>query len=210
MAEIISNEGGKKGAPKKHSTHIDMTPMVDLACLLLTFFMLTTAFSKPKVMSIVLPEKPKPGEKSTEIPKDRTINIVLDANDKIYWYDGIANSQKGPLPTMTPSDYSKDGIRKMLLKRNREVFKKIDDLNQAVITGKIVMPKDTLSKRIVDIKRDDKIGPIVLIKAAEKVKYGNIVDILDEMAICNIAHYAIVDISPDEKTMLEAAKKANQ
>ena len=62
MAEIIANEGGhgkKKGKAraKKHGTHIDMTPMVDLACLLLTFFMLTTAFSKPKVMEIVLPEK---------------------------------------------------------------------------------------------------------------------------------------------------------
>ncbi len=61
MAEIIANEGGgkKKGKrrAKHHSTHIDMTPMVDLACLLLTFFMLTTAFSKPKVMEIVLPDK---------------------------------------------------------------------------------------------------------------------------------------------------------
>lgn len=60
MAEIIQEEKGAKGAKKrakKHSTHIDMTPMVDLMCLLITFFMLTTAFSKPKVMEIVLPEK---------------------------------------------------------------------------------------------------------------------------------------------------------
>ena len=61
MAEIIQNEGQvrkKVKTAKKHGTHIDMTPMVDLACLLLTFFMLTTAFSKPKVMEIVLPTKP--------------------------------------------------------------------------------------------------------------------------------------------------------
>ncbi len=61
MAEIIANEGGgkQKGKrrSKRHSTHIDMTPMVDLACLLLTFFMLTTAFNKPKVMEIILPER---------------------------------------------------------------------------------------------------------------------------------------------------------
>ncbi len=60
MAEIIQEEkaGGKKKA-KKHAPHIDMTPMVDLMCLLITFFMLTTAFSKAKIMEINLPEKIK-------------------------------------------------------------------------------------------------------------------------------------------------------
>ena len=60
MAEIIQAEGKKKGGKrkaKKFSTHIDMTPMVDLMCLLITFFMLTTAFAKPKAMEITMPEK---------------------------------------------------------------------------------------------------------------------------------------------------------
>lgn len=60
MAEIIQEEKGKSGGkkrPKKHLPHIDMTPMVDLMMLLITFFMLTTAFTKSKVMEIVLPEK---------------------------------------------------------------------------------------------------------------------------------------------------------
>jgi biopolymer transport protein ExbD len=207
MAEIIQNEGGdKKGKrrPKKHSTHIDMTPMVDLACLLLTFFMLTTAFSKPKVMEIVLPEKTTtPG---VEISVKRTYNILLDANDKIYWYQGKID-KKSPIPILNPADYSKDGIRKMLLGINRDLFSKIEVLNSDVRSGKVVMPRDTLTKRISDIKRKDTTGPIILIKAADKVKYGNMVDIIDEMAICNIAHYAIVDMSPDELKMLAAAKK---
>jgi len=210
MAEIIQNEGGhKKGKrrPKKHSTHIDMTPMVDLACLLLTFFMLTTAFSKPKVMEIVLPDnKPVPIKDRTTIPKDRTYNIVLGDNDKIYWYHGLADSKKEALPPLISSDYSKDGIRKVLLGINRDLFTRIEAMNNAVLVGKIVMPRDTLTKRILDMKRADKTGPIILIKAADKVKYGNMVDIIDEMAICNIAHYAIVDLSPDEKKMLAAAK----
>jgi len=50
--------------------------MVDLMCLLLTFFMLTTAFSKPKVMEIILPEKKD--TKGIDIPKWRTVNIILD------------------------------------------------------------------------------------------------------------------------------------
>ncbi len=45
-------------------------------------------------------------------------------------------------------------------------------------------------------------GPVVLIKAAENVKYKNIVDIIDEMAICNIARYALVDINAVEKKMV--------
>jgi len=59
MAEIIQAEkgkGGKKRA-KKILPHMDMTPMVDLMMLLITFFMLTTSMSKPKVMDITLPDK---------------------------------------------------------------------------------------------------------------------------------------------------------
>jgi len=53
MAEIIANEGGgKKGhgkkRAKKNSTHIDMTPMVDLMSLLITFFMLRILFFRIK------------------------------------------------------------------------------------------------------------------------------------------------------------------
>ena len=70
MAQIPSEEGtkrkgGKKRA-KKHMTDIDMTPMVDLMCLLITFFMLTTAFSKPKVMVITMPEKDKNQEEKSQ------------------------------------------------------------------------------------------------------------------------------------------------
>ena len=78
MAEIIQERRWwqKKGKrrPKKHSTHIDMTPMVDLMCLLLTFFMLTTAFSKPKAMEVGLPDKNQKIKNRQKIPKWRTVN----------------------------------------------------------------------------------------------------------------------------------------
>jgi hypothetical protein len=57
------------------------------------------------------------------------------------------------------------------------------------------------------LRKEDKIGPIVLIKATEKAKYKNMVDIIDEMAICEIPIYAIVDMTPQEKKLLEAKKK---
>lgn len=208
MAEIIANEGGhgkKKGKAraKKHGTHIDMTPMVDLACLLLTFFMLTTAFSKAKVMEIVLPEKSKdPTQKAPEIDDRRALNIILIEGDKVLWYKGLANPTKPPLPELIETDFSKDGIRRILLERNKTLFLDIEEMNKAVTEGTLVIPRDTVTARRKKMMTDDQLGPVVLIKAADNVKYRNIVDIIDEMAICNIARYALVDINAVEKKMV--------
>ncbi len=206
MAEIIQAEGKQKGGKKKakkFSTHIDMTPMVDLMCLLITFFMLTTAFSKPKAMEITMPEKKDdPTVKAPEIQADRTINILVSGDDKIYYYFGLADP-KLPLPQLVKTDYSKDGIRKMLLQRNKLVFKAVTDLRDKVIRGEEVMADSTLTRKIKELKKSDKLAPIILIKADEKAKYKNLVDIIDEMAICTVANYAVVDIAPIEKQMID-------
>jgi biopolymer transport protein ExbD len=208
MAEIIQEEkaGGKKKA-KKHAPHIDMTPMVDLMCLLITFFMLTTAFSKAKIMEINLPEKLK--DKTIEPPKisaSRTLNIILGPDNKIYWYPGTVKPEDyNNLPPLQETDFSANGIRPLLLERNRSLFKKIDDFKNQVVTGKIVMVPDSVLKSISKLKTDDDTGPIVLIKAYKKATYGNFVDILDEMNICGIARYTFVDIAFYENTMVEHA-----
>ncbi|MCK9616272.1 MAG: biopolymer transporter ExbD [Lentimicrobiaceae bacterium] len=213
MAEIIQEESshkksGKRRA-KKHSTHIDMTPMVDLMCLLITFFMLTTAFSKAKVMEITMPEKSETNEPKTapKISAERTLNILISGDKKIYWYNGMADPKKPPLPALNATDYSKDGIRKILLERNKDLFTKIYDLRQKRVEGKLLMADSTANGQIKELKRADKAGPIVLIKADDKAKYENIVDIIDEMAIATIASYAIVDISPTELEMIKNAPK---
>ncbi len=205
MAEIIQAEGKQKGGKKKakkFSTHIDMTPMVDLMCLLITFFMLTTAFSKPKAMEITMPEKKDdPTVKAPEIQADRTVNILVSGDDKIYYYFGVADP-KLPLPQLVSTDYSKDGIRKMLLQRNKVVFKAVTELREKVIKGEEVMSDSTLNRKIKELKKSDKKAPIILIKADEKAKYKNLVDIIDEMAICTVANYAVVDIAPIELQMI--------
>jgi biopolymer transport protein ExbD len=211
MAEIIQAEGKQKGGKKKakkFSTHIDMTPMVDLMCLLITFFMLTTAFSKPKAMEITMPEKIDDPKKQDApmIAANKTLNVLISGNDQIYYYYGVADPNK-PLPTLTKSDYSKDGIRKVLLLRNKIVFKAVADLRQKVVKGQLVMADSTLNSKIKELKKSDKNAPIVLIKADEKAKYKNIVDIIDEMAITTIASYAVVDITPTELKMIAAAPK---
>jgi biopolymer transport protein ExbD len=211
MGEIIQEESGKKqgGKPKakKHSTHIDMTPMVDLMCLLITFFMLTTAFSKPKVMVITMPEKkpPKDTSNSPTVAAFRTINILISSDNKIYWYTGSIDSKEGPLTPITKTNYSKDGLRKILLDKNKDVFTQIEELKEKVIKGLLVMADSTLNNQIKDIKRGDKKGPIVLIKPGDGAKYRNIVDVVDEMAICNIGSYAIIDMSPKEQELIKTA-----
>lgn len=205
MAEIIQAEGKQKGGKKKakkFSTHIDMTPMVDLMCLLITFFMLTTAFAKPKAMEITMPEKKdNPEDKAPAISADRTINILISGNDKIYYYFGVADP-KLPLPQLIETNYSKDGIRKILLQRNKIVFKAVAELRDKVIRGEVVMADSTLTRKIKELKKSDKNAPIILIKAGENAKYKNLVDIIDEMAITTVANYAVVDITDTEKKMI--------
>jgi biopolymer transport protein ExbD len=210
MGEIIQEEKQEKGGrkkPKKHSTNIDMTPMVDLMCLLITFFMLTTAFSKPKVMEITMPEKKTEKDPNeTKIQDTRVINILMTGDDKVYWYPGMADPKKPPLPTLEKTDYSKDGIRKLLLQKNKTVFEQVENLKEQVRKGELIVADTTLTRMIKEKKKSDKNSPIILIKADEKAKYRNVVDIIDEMAICNIASYAVVDISDVELEMLAAVE----
>jgi len=213
MAEIIQEEkggGGKKRA-KKILPHMDMTPMVDLMMLLITFFMLTTSLSKSKVMDITLPDKiTDPNQEAPKISASRTLNILLGPENKIYWYPGAVKPEDyNNLPPLKETDFSATGIRQLLLERNRALFKKIDDFNQQVISGKIVISQDSVQGAIRQLKNVDDTGPIVLIKAYKKANYGNFVDILDEMNICGIARYTFVDIAWYEEKMVEMATAAS-
>jgi len=119
MAEIQGGGGGgrgKKGGKiraKKQSTKVDMTPMVDLAFLLLTFFILTSTFNKPKTMEVTMPDKVKDEADQTKINENDILNLVLAENDKIYYWTGLT-------PPAETTNYSKDGVRKLLLERIRE------------------------------------------------------------------------------------------
>lgn len=218
MAEIVANEGGggkqhgKKRA-KKHSTHIDMTPMVDLMSLLITFFMLTTAFSKPKIMEIVLPEKDvvEDTSKGPEVEAKRTLNILMTGDDKVFYYIGRPPMNEDELTAMQTkfqkTDYGKDGIRKVVLKMNMELYEKVDSATQDVITGKSKISQDSLLTLIKQYKKKDRKGPIIMIKADKLAKYKNIVDVIDEMAICNVARYAIVDMNEYETKLIETVPK---
>ena len=94
MAELdTSGGGGKKGGKvrsKKASTKVDLTAMVDLAFLLITFFMLTTTLSKPIAMDIAKPDKDEKNETKLELRASQTMTILLGKNNKVAWYMGEA------------------------------------------------------------------------------------------------------------------------
>ncbi len=107
----LDNESSARDArTRKESIDIDMNPMVDLAFLLLTFFMLTTTFARPQAMEVLMPVKPKPGavEREQPVKESRTISIVLSGENRIFWYRGITD------PQIEESDYSPEGIHTLL------------------------------------------------------------------------------------------------
>jgi len=177
MAELNTGGGGgdgKKVRSKKSNPGVDLTAMVDLAFLLITFFMLTTTLSKPQSMPLAMPDKDKtvdPGP--TKIPEDRMMTILIGKDNKILWYMGQLAA-----PRMQPTEaaFGKNSIRKEILK-NTAYAKKFTD------------------------KPDE--GLIVNIKASDAASYKNLVDILDEMAINKVQLYAIGDITPEEVTLLK-------
>lgn len=180
MAELNTDSGGDKGGKvrsKKQNSKVDLTAMVDLAFLLITFFMLTTSLSKPQAMSLGLPDKdPKDKTEDMKVDENRTMTLLLGDNNKLYYYMGIINTPMAPKLI----DYGKDGIRKELLKRKKEV---------AAYTAAKGKPEQ---------------GMIVIIKPNKKSTYKNVVDALDEMAISSIPTYTIVnDFLPEEQKLLE-------
>jgi biopolymer transport protein ExbD len=206
MAEMTqAPTGGKKGGKvrsKKLSTRIDFTPMVDLGFLLITFFMLTTTLSKPQIMRVVMPSKDKPKEQVTEAPADATITVILSRNDRIYYYYGFGDEETGALKVEV-TDFSDDGIRKILLEKHAPWIKLIED-ERAKLNAQSI-PLDTFNKRLKDkITEVNKevLATWVIIKADEHAKFENLVDMVDELRIANITKYAIVDITQKELDLI--------
>ena len=204
MAEIMESGGGghgkhQKKRAKKHSSRVDMTPMVDLGFLLLTFFVLTTQFSKPKTMEINMPVDPKDSTKKQKVNEDNAMTVMLTENaDKIYYYYGKFKPDASIIKTC---DYSKEGFRKIFRDRNKDMIAKVNDLKKQLQNHQIA---DTTYKNKVIKVKEAKDAVYVIVKADEKAKYKNIVNIIDELLIGDVPSYALVDLSPAEKQILKS------
>ena len=119
MAELNTGGDGGKGGKvrsKKMNPGVDLTAMVDLAFLLITFFMLTTSLSKPQSMNLAMPDKDKDkvDEETTEVPDDRSMTILMGKDNTLLWYLGQFDT---PLVAPTETKYGKEGVRQALLQR---------------------------------------------------------------------------------------------
>jgi biopolymer transport protein ExbD len=188
MAELDTSGGGKKkGGPKakKLSTRVDLTPMVDLGFLLITFFIFTTTMQKPKTLDLSMPTD----EKVTDPPKlkaSTVLTALLSKENRVYYYFGIGDDPMNPPKVEVTSFKNKGGIRDAIIKLTKDVKAKQQ-------TGEL-LPEDKCA---------------VMIKPDSNCSYEDVVNILDEMTINNIKTYAIVDITKQDRDFIALTEAAN-
>jgi biopolymer transport protein ExbD len=146
MAELdTSSGGGKKGGKvrsKKASTRVDLTAMVDLAFLLITFFILTTTLAKPKAMDVTMPDKEEKQTDQLAVAASRSMTLLLGANNKLEWFIGEPGKSQPETTT-----YGKNGLRQTLIEKAKQVKE---------TTGKymivLIKPSDKSNyKNVVDV-----------------------------------------------------------
>lgn len=115
MAEMEVKESSKKGPgvkkSKKHSTRVDLTPMVDLGFLLITFFIFTTAVSQPTSMNLNMPKDTKDPNLDTKVKESGSLTLLLGKANVIYYYFGNDPA------TMQTTNYK--GVRKIILDKKK-------------------------------------------------------------------------------------------
>ncbi len=118
---------GKRRPKRRISIILDMTPMVDIAFLLLIFYMVTTVFSMPQAMEINLPPKEQQ-EGELEVRESNLLTLRVDSESRYWWHLGIAEG--GNLPNLLPTapatpdtvtyQFWADTLQSLLIGQNRE------------------------------------------------------------------------------------------
>lgn len=175
MAQIENTATMRKGRSfshnKKHMLRIDMTPMVDLGFLLITFFVFTTTMSTPKATDLFMPKDdinhPQP------LPNSLALSLLLDDNNKVFYYSGDFKEAVSENKIGETNYSAYEGIGKII----RQKQKDLDD------SGKFT---------------DGRKGLMLLIKPTSKSVYKNVIDALDEAVINDVRKYAIVEPIKEE------------
>lgn len=141
MAEVQVQEKGGKGGKvrsKKQNTRVDMTPMVDLGFLLITFFMFTTTFTKPNIMDMTLPAKPQKNQPAPtgEIDITNSITFIIGKEDNLFYHQKDAKGLNDA--SLIKTTYDREGVEKVIeqaKKRAKDpkvftvIVKPVDDAN---------------------------------------------------------------------------------
>ncbi|MBV8390389.1 MAG: biopolymer transporter ExbD [Mucilaginibacter sp.] len=117
MAELTtSGNQGRKGRRRTTTPRIDLTAMVDLAFLLITFFIMATTLAKPKAMPLAMPVKDSHPD---AVPETRTMSVCLGKDNTVMWYMGMPEE---PLTKPQLVNFSKTGLRAALITKSKEVL----------------------------------------------------------------------------------------
>lgn len=197
MMQVDSGGSGKKGERKKMDTRVDFTPMVDMIMLLLTFFMLATTLSKPQTMEIAMPAKDTPKDKGDVARESDAVTIFLGADNKVYYFLGIPEPETPNF--LKTTDYSAEGLRKILLDKNRTVVAQVNELKDK--KTRLQISQEEYDAQVKELK-GGKGTPVVVIKPLDNSNYDNLVSALDEMLIASVGKYAIADVDDSDKKML--------
>ena len=180
MAEINlpAASGNKPGVrrSKKHSTRVDLTPMVDLGFLLITFFIFTTSMSTPKSMKLIMPNDT--GDVNpTNVGESAALTMIPLKDNKIFYYHGEL-SEALKTNTFGITNYSiSEGL------------------------GQIVRSKQAaLDKKQPGGRKE----LVLMIKPTSESNYQNLVNVLDEVLINDVKHYAVMDLTAEEKAAIDA------
>jgi biopolymer transport protein ExbD len=186
MTQIENTANVRKGRSffhnKKQITRIDMTPMVDLGFLLITFFVFTTTMSTPKATDLFMPSD-KPVIKPSELPNSLALSLILDDNNKVYYYNGSFNEAASENKIYETNYSLYDGIGKVIRQKQKEID----------VSGKFT---------------DGRKGLMLLIKPTSKSDYKNVIDALDEVVINDVRKYAIVDPANEEISYIRSKKRS--
>lgn len=201
----------KKGKPKQETLRVDFTPMVDMNMLLITFFMLVTTLSKPQVMDIAMPSDQKIEDTlAPKVKESKAITLLLGEDDKVYYYLGkLDESAYSDYTVLKETNYSSntsnEGLRSILLERNIEAVNQMRDLKLERVDKGNRMSEEEFNERSKEIKGDID-ALTVIIKPMATSNYKNLVDALDEMQICSVGKYAIVDVTEGDLFLVENYK----
>lgn len=182
MAQIENSVPERKGKTfsrgKKNILKIDMTPMVDLGFLLITFFVFTTTMSLQKATDLFMPNDKSID--STNLPQGLALTLLLDSDNRIYYYNGDFNEALKANEILETNYSTYTGIGKVIRQKQKDID----------AGGKFA---------------DGRKGLMLLIKPATTSSYKNVVDALDEAVINGVGKYAIIEPAREE---LEFMKKS--
>jgi biopolymer transport protein ExbD len=162
---------------KKHTPKTDMTPMVDLGFLLITFFVITTELSKPATIDLNMPKEGSP----MPLGNSDALTILLGKDNNIYYYHGDWNKAVKANEIFQTSFFVKNGIGKVI----REKQQRLD----------------------VGNKKEGRKGLMLLIKPGKDATYSNVIDVLDEALINDVKKYAVLKQQDEEIKYLATIKR---